>query len=199
MCECCYLTNADINRIYPSFNNKDYDPEQDTVLLAAEYIPILWIVMFKEEDLQTETFRLDNFTYTLTAPVACKQKILQTLAQRQKIIKKYFKTNGNTDQYFKLFNEHINKFEHKYFSIELEAIASLYPKNQFQKLLQNTLKLLDQNNDKAKQNLIKLSEILPEHKFITLEQVDSGIFSDEEQLNFFRILGESLDESAPWE
>src|SRR5262245_25421102 len=53
-----YLTASNVDTIYASFAQKGYDPAEQLMATDVENLPLLWLALFREGDLQHKTFKV---------------------------------------------------------------------------------------------------------------------------------------------
>lgn len=56
MSNSAYLTCCDEERIYPSFENENFDAQQHTLATCNYSVPLLWIALFRSGDIREQVF-----------------------------------------------------------------------------------------------------------------------------------------------
>ncbi len=144
----CFLTASNVKSIYPSFADVEYCSENQTIANDVEYIPLLWLALFREEDLENKKFDIDGEEVNVTAPLCTKQKALKQLRSSVNYLCKIFPNFDNINDYAKMLEKALNSVDYKYISIELQEIAELYPaEHRFQEILKLSLKGFENPNN----------------------------------------------------
>ena len=55
-----YLAVTNKDTLYPSFAEKKYDPSNQLIASDVEYLPLMWLAMFRKDDLRTTEFKVDG-------------------------------------------------------------------------------------------------------------------------------------------
>ena len=194
-----YLAVSDVRRIYPAFQNPTFSTKENWVLCSAGCVPLLWLALFEEIDLVTETFRSDQGPVVATAPLATRGQAVARLAQRRSLLNSLFEEEGGLDHHLGLFSSYLSSLRGAYVTMEVEEIACLHPDGEFDALLRNCLIGLSTGIPLVKDALVTLSTVIPDRRFITLEDARKGVYEQEDMWNYFRIMGEHyLREDVPW-
>lgn len=136
MSNLAYLAASDKDTIYPSFAQKDYDPDEQLIASDVECLPLLWLALFREADLQHKDFKVDGEAVSAFAPICEKQQALVQLEQAIPYLEKIFPDLGPLRKYGEMFRSAIEPLPYRYISLELEEIDGLYPEeHRFKELL----------------------------------------------------------------
>jgi hypothetical protein len=139
-----YLAVSNIDTIYPSFVQKDYNPSNQLIATDIESLPLLWLALFREGDLQTKVFNTEDGDVSAFAPVCSKEKAIQQLRQAIPHLVKIFPNLGPLEDYCALFCSAIESLPYQYVTIELQEISWLYSEEQhFTELLKMALRGFD--------------------------------------------------------
>jgi hypothetical protein len=131
-----YLTASDADTIYPSFAQKDYDAPEQLIATDVENLPLLWLALFREGDLQRKVFKVEGQEVPAFAPICSREKALQQLEQALPHLARIFPKLGALKEYGAMFRSAIEPLPYRFVSIELEEIAGLYPKeHRFEEIL----------------------------------------------------------------
>jgi hypothetical protein len=196
----CYLVGTDERAIYPSFVfAKTFRPENDTYLASAGCIPLAWLLLFSQDDLVTKTLTPEGGAVTVTAPIAEREPALARLAARGPWVSGLFEANGGLAHHFELFTDHVRGGDHHFLTIELEEISGLHPEGEVEARLRRCLAALDARDVAVKDELVWLSTVMIERRFVTLEDAHAGRAERQDQWNYFRIMGEGWSRPAQWD
>lgn len=193
-----YLAVSDIERIYPGFQNETFDQRESWVLASAGCVPLLWLPLFTEGDLAAATFQDRHGPIEALAPLAELKAALARLRLRAPTLNRWFAASGGVAHHAELLLDYLGQQTGKYVTLQVDEIECLYAEGQFNELLRGCLRLLDAADSEAKDYLIELSTVMPERRFITLAEANEGTYDQEDQWNFFRILGEGYLKAPPW-
>ena len=69
-----YLCATDLDTIYPSFVDRRYDSQDQTIANDVQALPLLWLALFREEDLRRETLKADGQSIPAFAPICATRK-----------------------------------------------------------------------------------------------------------------------------
>lgn len=131
-----YLAASDFDTLYPSFAQKDYDPEKQLIATDVEALPLLWLALFREGDLRRKVFKVQGEKVAAFAPICTKEQALQHLDLAIPYLTKILPKLGPLADYASMFRSAIEPFPYRFVSIELEEIAGLYPEeHRFEELL----------------------------------------------------------------
>ena len=139
-----YLAVSDSDSIYPSFAQKGYDPQMQLVASDVEALPLLWLALFREGDLQRKVFNVQGQKVPAFAPICTTQLALERLKQAVPYLSKIFTNLTGLAEYGVMFQSAIESLPYRFISIELEEIAGLYPpEHRFEELLALALRGFD--------------------------------------------------------
>jgi len=196
----CYLTCTDSTQIYPAAGDlPDFDPEVHTVLSSAGCVPLLWLCLFSERDLQGRKIAIEaEEPIQAEAPIALRSSALALLEGRRDFLCELFADNGGLTHHLDMFSSRLSAYPGSYLSIEYDEIGWLYAApEEFAALVRLTLAQLDAGSPSAKEGLVELSTLMIERRFVTLDEAPNA--DQEDAWNYFRILGEGYIRNAPWD
>jgi hypothetical protein len=131
-----YLCGTDLDTIYPAFADEHYDSDKQTIANDVEAIPLLWLALFREDDLRRETFDVDGDEVPAFAPVCKSSQALEQLSAALPHLNRLFRAEGPFDEYLAMLRQGIVQAGYQYLTIELEEISALYPpEHKFDELL----------------------------------------------------------------
>lgn len=189
-----FLTASNVETIYPSFADKKYEPEQQTIANDVERLPLLWLALFREDDLKHATFEVQDQTVNAFAPLCTKEKSLAQLDAAGPYLDSILPELGGLKEYVALFREAVAAVPQKFISIELEEIAGLYPEeHRFEEFLTLALR----GFDRPEGIHFECEDVEMTFGNITIEGTDGEPLDDDDplaELNAF----EGLEDSEPF-
>jgi len=139
-----FLTSSNVDTIYPSFADPDYDAPNHTIASDVEFLPLFWLALFRESDLRQTTFDVHGTQVSAFAPVCGKMKALEQFDAAVPYLESILPELGKLKDYARLFHQAVAATPQKFISIELEEIANLYPpQHRFEELLALSLRGFD--------------------------------------------------------
>jgi hypothetical protein len=121
-----YLCCSNFERTYPSFDNPKFRPEVHTLAGARQCVPLLWLALFRPDDLRTDVLLSeDGDDLGDAAPFARTSEALARLDAGVARLEKALPGIGPLAGHAELFREVFRKTRGKYVTIELEEIAWL--------------------------------------------------------------------------
>lgn len=139
-----YLAMSNLDTIYPSFVDEGYDSDEQTVVTCVDQLPLLWLALFREDDLRRQTFDVDGEATPAFAPVCSKQKALAQLAAALPRLERALPELGPLGDYVAMFRAAIEPMPYEYVTIELEEVASMRPEeHRYDELLTLALRGFD--------------------------------------------------------
>ena len=122
-----FLCCTNHQRIYPT-KGLEYEAK-DILLISAGCVPLLWLALFSESDLETHTFDIDNdgepSQLTVRAPLAKRRDAIDQLRSRAGFVDKMFKDNGGVAHHTELLLAHLEAAPHEWLTIEWDEIEFL--------------------------------------------------------------------------
>ncbi len=201
-----YLCSSPLNTIYPSFVQADYDSDEQTIACDVYCIPILWMCLFRPEDMVTQSFTVDGETVPGRAPVADRTRALAALARARPVIVQLFRQRGDLGPYFDLFRQAVEASPFEFLSIELEEIACLHEdEGAFYESFLTALSEIEAPSRKQASRLLGIAAVRGKRPFpsarLLLDQLESH---DDDFWNHCRVMGAGrieagLGRPVPWE
>jgi hypothetical protein len=131
-----YLCGTNLDTIYPAFVEQEYDSDKQTIASDVEAVPLLWLALFREDDLRREVFDADGEEVPAYAPICATAKALEQLHAALPYLNRVFSAEGPFDDYISMLRKAIEQAGYQYITIELEEISGLYPEeHKFDELL----------------------------------------------------------------
>jgi hypothetical protein len=123
----CFLIASNINTIYPSFAEENYDAPEQLIATNVEALPLLWLALFRESDIRRTVFQVEGKNVSAYAPVCPKETALAQLDQAIPHLSRIFPELGALAEYGTMFRSGVAPLPYRYLSLELDQIAPLYP------------------------------------------------------------------------
>lgn len=202
MSNLAYLASSSFSGIYPSAQAKGYKPEKQTVACAIECVPLLWLALFRDADLTTETIATDDGDVTVTAPVTTLAKGLKQLSAAIPRLEAVFAKSGSLGLHAALLKQALQEPGGKYITIELDEIAALASSRKaFDKQVRDALQALDKGTPaEAKKRLVKVSQVDARRTFLApAELMAQQKPAAADLVNLERLLGTEHFRPVPWE
>lgn len=130
MSNASYLVCSDFPRTYPSAQFATFDAEKHTIACGVECVPLLWLTLFRAEDLRTDKIKdADGNVIQEPAPVVARTKALRRLEETTELIDAACaKKHGSIESHRDALLKALSKYRGKYLTIELQEIAYLASK-----------------------------------------------------------------------
>ncbi|MET8978306.1 hypothetical protein ABZX85_22090 [Streptomyces sp. NPDC004539] len=132
-----YLCSCDQPVLYPSSQAGGFDPRTGVIATDAQAVPLLWLAMFRPDDLVTEVFTFEedaddgddadeDDVIEATAPLAPKSRALARLDAALPALARLFPAEIPLDAHAALLREAVERAPGAYVTIELDEIAGLW-------------------------------------------------------------------------
>ena len=217
-----YLCCSDFESIYPSAQLKSFDPKLHTIACDVDFVPLLWLAMFRESDMQRQKIKVQGTASEGRAPIARKSQALTRLQDSVAILNALFSPEGPVDEYIRLLREALIAAPGKFVTIELDEVAqSLLGSESYFRGLTKALKYVDGANwglksahsptikpmfqrtsgevAKARNVLAKISGLRLYRPFPDARcKLQDHDISEDMEWNFTRLIGESFTRDVPW-
>lgn len=193
-----YLTTTNTGKIYPGFQNPAFNSEQDWILISGGCIPLLWLALFSDSDLTTREFVLQGKPYSATAPITERLLAINRLNERGVFLNQLFGASGSLEHHLSLFGDYLASCSGKFLTLECEEIACEYSAGQFDMWLRQCLLGLRLLDPGVRENLIRLSTVMSDRRFLTLAELTSRKAPKEDWWNYYRIMGDAYLRPVPW-
>lgn len=198
-----YLCCSPFERIYPS-EAPDFDDRQHYVAMYRDVVPLLWLALFRTEDVRGETGQEGDPSMAHAAcPVAGTDVALKRLRASEAVLDRLFPTS-RLSQHAALLREAIEDWGFPYVTIELDEIAGLHrDEAEFVAQLKTLLRGLE-GHAAAPRTLECIEGVcgIPPGAVIPSPSVlleDRRRLAREEEKLLFRALGTAYSRSVPWE
>jgi hypothetical protein len=197
-----YLCTSDLETTYPSFVDKQYNPDQQTIACDVECVPLVWLALFRPADLINKTYMVEGRQVATTAPLCELATALKHLDEALPYFNAVFSEEGALDEFFALLRKGVAAGDAKYVTIEMQEIACLYSSEQdfYGKFLVALTNIQTKSEHDAKDLFTKLANMRRGRKFPPARLILDRIKAEDHDIwNHCRILGTSSSRPVPWE
>lgn len=196
-----YLCCTSKKHTYPSFQEPDYDPKSQTVALCAYAVPLLWIAIYRAEDIIVDELEVEGQIVREPAPVVNRSQVVARLEEATSRLESMFPQNGPLREHSRLLGTAISEIDpaFQYVTIEMEEIACLgVPRDfhgTFRRLLQfmGGLEMPD-----AREVLEQITSIHSDREFVPVSRFAEADLPNEDWENLARLLGAEHHRDLPW-
>ena len=201
-----YLCCSPFERIYPS-EAPDFDDRQHYVAMCRDAVPLVWLALFRVEDVRSDSAEEEEEGGADTAhaacPVAATEAALRRLHTAEADLERLFPAS-RLSQHAALLREAIEDWGFPYVTIELDEIAALHKdETEFVTEVGTLLRGLESPIEEARvleciESVcgIPRGAVIPSPA-IFLENRSS--LSRKEEMLFVSALGTAYSHSVPWE
>jgi hypothetical protein len=203
-----YLTVTTSNNIYPSFERPGVTSSGEVVACDVNAIPLLWLAMFRVEDLRQEIFSVDSQSLLAEAPITSVERAILQLHRAIPSLNSVFTVEGPLDAHAQLLSDALSADIGANVTIQWDEIECLFEQEgEFQALVRGALRGLDARPSSEMKNcLSKLADLRLGSRFPSEKMyLEKLPYSDDDQWNFTRILGAGncgslgYGRNVPWE
>ncbi|MBS0264137.1 MAG: hypothetical protein JSS02_19530 [Planctomycetes bacterium] len=139
-----YLVGSNSESIYPSLDEPSYHAPDQLLATHIDFVPLLWLALFREADLNSRVYQTAGDSVHYYAPVCAKTKALEHLAVAVPNLARLFAQPAGLADYVNLLRSAIEMLPYRFISIELNEIARCYPReHRFEDLLISALRGFD--------------------------------------------------------
>jgi hypothetical protein len=209
-----FLCASSHREIYPSFVDPSYDSDTRTIATDVYAVPLLWLALFRPEDIVAKTFHVEEDEegepagdVYVEAPVASRADALSALGTAVPVLNALFKVEGPLDSYADYMARAVADAPGEYVTAELQEISCLYPtEEEFFALLRDALRVMAGIPvEDAKRCLVQVADLRLGRPFPPADMLLTDYAAeDDDHWNHCRILGAGAREggigrSVPWE
>ena len=207
MANYAYLCATNLATTYPSFVEEHYDSDVQTIACDVYCIPLVWMALFRPQDLLQKEFSVDGVDVSTEAPCVERAVALRQLREALPFMNEVFSEEGPLDAYFDLFEQAVRAVDAKFLTVQLDEIACLYPSEQefYDKLRQALAHIAQQAVDGAKPLFAEIANIRLDRPFPSARLILDDLAGEAGDFwNHCRILGAGADNAGmgratPWE
>ena len=202
-----FLCATDMRTLHPSFVEKPYDSDQQTVATDVYCIPLLWTALFRPGDIVCHTFEAEGQQVYTEAPLAERSKALAQLEDAIPWFNELFQKEGALDEYGAFLKQAIEAVPYKYLTIELQEIACMSDEKKYYDSFRGSLGSIGNSMDKATKGLfVKIAQFRKLKRFPPARLLLDGLEASEKDdfWNHCRICGAGanvggIGRPVPWE
>ena len=122
-------------------SDTNYDEESQSVGDTAWSIPFIWLGLFREDDLIEQDVPFGRReSKRIMAPIAAREKALEQLDRSRTPLRTAFPEAPQLSQYIDFMLEEVSQFKHRFFTVEVVEIESVYPPGYFRRYLRHCLR-----------------------------------------------------------
>lgn len=201
-----YLCATDIETTYPSFVDRNYNSEEQTIACDVWCIPLLWTGLFRPNDIVQRTFdAADERIYT-EAPLVTRDLAISQLDQSLPYFNQLFADEGPLDEYCNFLKQAISAVADKFVTVEMQEIACLSDEQQYYNSFRAALVAIGSDASRAaKKRFVEIAQLRMGRPFpparLHLDALDG---EEDDFWNHCRICGAGAVEAGigravPWE
>ncbi len=200
-----YLCCSDVERIYPGFENPDFDPHEQILACGIYVLPALWLPLFRLGDWREEKFHAAATNTLGSAPLVSRQQSFDNLDSALPAIQRIFEGRDDMAAYVSLMEQCLDQASGQFLTIEMEEIALLWElgEESFYSAVKQVLKYIeDGEGDPANMRRIcfSLSSLESAQDLPLADKVLECLpISAAEEQSLSRLMGSSLHQAVPWE
>lgn len=169
-----YLACGLTDRIYPSEQEGDYEPDQQTVASCPLAIPMLWMACFRPGDWKVATLTTEEGENQVSAP-SMECRLLQgRLKESLPRLESLFPHSGSFKSHAKAFRDTITSVHHayRYLTIEWEELAGMGDHAEFDRCASQILKFMSgEDVPEARDLLVAISSFDPDRKMLSVSAI----------------------------
>jgi hypothetical protein len=122
MGNCAFLCVTNTRTIYPNWSRR-FIHDRQLVSTDVYAIPLMWLALFRPEDMARKTLTLEGRKHALQAPLATVKKAIRQLDEAVPYFNRLFRREGPLDEYAAFLREELEGIEYRYITIDLHEIA----------------------------------------------------------------------------
>jgi hypothetical protein len=169
-----YLVCGLAERIYPSEQEGDYEPEQQTVASCPLAIPMLWLACFRPEDWKVATLKTEEGEIQVSAPSVERRLVQDRLKESVPRLESLFPGSGSFKSHAKAFRDTIASVHHayRYLTIEWDEVSGMSDPAEFDRSASQILKFMaGEEVPEARDLLVAISCFDPDRKMPSVSAI----------------------------
>ncbi len=208
-----YLCCTDYEGLYPSFVDENYRSSESTLAVAQNCIPLLWLALFRRDDMRREIFIDQGVQVAPIAPLADRDKCIDQLEDALPRLDALFCREGRLDEHVECLKRDLLDMTGEYVTIEMEEIVVVQPNEQaYYETLRRGMDVFDmpveklsprgkgQKHRQFRKLLATISDLRLPGQFITPGRFrEGGEFDPNQHWNYARLRGVELYHPLSWE
>jgi len=199
MANSAYLCCTGKEHTYPSGQQPNYDPKCQTVAHCDYAVPLLWIAIYRIEDIRIDELEVEGQILREPAPVVHRRLVARRLEESTPRIETVFPQSGSLVEHAKLLRTAIAEIDssYSYVTIEMEEIACLVSgfHGTFRRLLQF---MGGADVPDVRELMVRVTELHTDREFLSLSRFAGEDLPKEDWENLAHLLGGELYRDLPW-
>lgn len=164
-----YLICSNSNAIHPDIGS----PENHFLAEAAYGVPLLWMALFRPNDIKQREVMVKDRPLSLEAPTTTRMNAISQLADAVPYLNHLFRSEGPIDEHASIFGKFLQAVELDYLTIDFDEVASMGERTDFYKDFRNALGAIEAKNlSQPKSGL--LDRLLNKHKTFVGQELLAG-------------------------
>lgn len=198
-----YLCCGIAERIYPSLQEGDYDPKEQTVACSAYCIPLLWFTCFRPEDWREATVKDDDGNdIRVAAPVVERRHLQQRLKESLPRLESLFISSVSLKSHAKALRESIATINRafRFLTVEWEEIAGMADHLRFDQQARQIFQFMTGEDVAGVRDMIlEMSAFDADRPFLSISAIaKTKNLPIEDWNNLHSLLGSELYRDALW-
>jgi hypothetical protein len=206
MSTAAYLLGSNNARPQAAFGEGPSDSEEfdfENWLLAASWrVPLMWFFLFSEKDLLDHPINAGEDAPSEPVKIPCCEMLAaaERLEGRKALINEWFGAKSKLDYHVDMFAGWLRSLPYKFITLDWYELiqAKGTPMARYSGILA-AIDRRDRVMIAPIPALLAESDIDPNVPFMTLEDAECGVYSDEMQSNFFCLMGAGHNHQPAWE
>lgn len=200
---CCGLRRE----IYPSLQEGDYTPEEQTVADAVSRVPLLWLCLFRPDDLVEQDVKFSfaggkTATETVRAPVVERKLIKQRLKEAVPRVESQFPRCGSLRGHAAKLREAIDLVHeaYRFVTIEYQEVADVAGSARWDATIRSVLEYLGgENIPDARERLLDAADLDDIRRFVPLRRLlEDDDVDEDDWIVLDALLGGDSPRAVPW-
>lgn len=143
MSNTCSLCCSDFPKLYPSERYAGYNPHEDEIAFEANVVPLLWLALFRPNDLRRQVVPNDGDPFRVEAPVAEKAKALAQLEGAVPLVNGLLAPHGPIDEHARLLAQALREARGGYVTIETIEIMEIHGEDRYYPMVRRALRFFE--------------------------------------------------------
>jgi hypothetical protein len=202
-----YLCGTNLETIYPSFVDKSYDSQNQTIACDVYCVPLLWTALFRPADIVRKTFKVERDEIVAEAPLTRRGTAIRQLGEALPYFNRLFSEEGLLDEYVGFLRQALEAVDFEYVTVELQEIACLTnPEQAYYDMFRLALAGIGSDlSPDAKQRLADIAQFRDMDRFPPARLLLDGLEGEDNDFwNHCRVCGAGAMEAGigrpvPWE
>jgi hypothetical protein len=202
-----YLCGTNLETIYPSFVDRSYDSENQTIACDVYCVPLLWAALFRPADIVRKSFKVERDEVVAEAPLTKRSMAVRQLREALPYFNRLFSEEGALDDYADFLRQALEAVDCEFVTVELQEIACLMnPEQAYYDMFRQALAGIGSDfSADAKQRFVDIAQFRDMERFPPARLLLDGLQGEDNDLwNHCRVCGAGAMEAGigravPWE